>query len=185
MDELFRKNSDELVSLLTELNRVSTGVGENLVVRKELLRKIKAVAEELDLIYRVSLEGFNKENEEVSESVFLIAKRLFNEIEEKEVWLQEAKAIVADSERELSGGLEAVLEYSQLLAKYSKCPLLWTEGTPLEGRFPAYPTDEIIQQSILRIEREKKVTKSKPKAITQEESNIPEHSPEEEFKFEF
>ncbi|KAI5136010.1 uncharacterized protein NESG_01147 [Nematocida ausubeli] len=137
MDKLFSTEIDTLIECLTAMKRTCS---------ISLVKRAQRAAMKIDLIYNVMVHGFEKENQRISEDIYDIAIRLMEELEEKELLIQECKDILAPSS-EID--VNDVLSYSKLLGRHSKCPLLWTEDTGLE-RLPAYPTDSLIQQSLLR-----------------------------------
>ncbi|OAG30109.1 hypothetical protein NEDG_01692 [Nematocida displodere] len=199
MDALFRQCTEELLSALEELKtntdkaaqmegstprteEKETERRQNLAKRQKLIERITRLSQKADLVYRVSVDGFEGENKELSHRLFAISKSVFDEVENKEVSLKEAEAIIKDKENLLSGSLDQVLAYASKLAKYSKCPLLWTEGVPLEDTFPAFPTEAIIQHSILR--EQETPPPEQPKATSTPKA-VPPPRQEKEFEFDF
>ncbi|KAI5172689.1 hypothetical protein NEFER03_1745 [Nematocida sp. LUAm3] len=175
MDILFERASEKLIECIKDL--------DNKEKRRETIKKMVEIAKELDLIYCLGTEGFQKENKEVSESLYTIEKKIFSEIEEKEVLLAEGKKILEEAEKNEDVCIEDILEYSAMLSRYSKCPLLWTEENALKESFPAFPTEEIVQQSILRDQEKSNI----PAPEAEESSPIKEEpsSQEKGFDFEF
>lgn len=193
MDQLFQRSSERLVELLGEINELGKNQEENTgeearLRRKELIRSLVKAAERVDTIYAVATEGFEKENRRVSEQIFQAAQAVFNDVEEKEVLLKEAREMIAEARPgEASIGLDDLLEYGARLARYSKCPLLWSEEIPLERSFPAFPTDGLIQQSVLgRGQTPKKEEKRRKKTDgVSEPAKLPPPAERAEFTFEF
>jgi len=155
MDGIFEKGKIELLAHMAKLKEISeisaNSPAETRREREKLIFKITSIAKKLDMIYRVVTEGFEKENKAVAGRVFDLSYKAFREIEEKEALLEEANRIRKETEMCLAKSpTGAILEYSSLLSKYSKCPVFWREDLPLENTFPAFPTDGIMQQSVLR-----------------------------------
>ncbi|EIJ88800.1 hypothetical protein NEPAR06_0699 [Nematocida parisii] len=113
------------------------------------VKTAEKIAKKLDLIYNVAINGFEKENRRISEDIYKITTRLMEELEEKELLIKECKDMLSET-KEME--IEEILSYSRVLSKHTKCPLLWTEDMALD-RLPAYPTDSLIQQSLLRIKQ--------------------------------
>ncbi|KAI5189459.1 hypothetical protein NEMIN01_0522 [Nematocida minor] len=143
MERLFSKEVDKLVNAITQLDASSDAP----VTEKELklVQEIGDTARRLDIIYSVVINGFESENMKASAALYSITEELHKEMEDKEVLIEESKRIVGSTDIKV----ESIIEYAKTLSIHSKCPLLWTEDMPLD-RFPAYPTDSLIQQSILR-----------------------------------
>lgn len=166
MDGFFRDTRESLIKEVKCLCQI-TREGAQRKERENSIKRIVELAQEIDLVYRIARDGFKKENKRVSERLFSVTQRLFSEMEQKEALLESAKEIKSDG-----GDLidrETILEYAERLSKYSKCPLLWTEGVPLEGRLPSFPTDDLLQQSILRAAPKEKKKKEKEKSSTKKE----------------
>ncbi|KAI5191875.1 hypothetical protein NECID01_1680 [Nematocida sp. AWRm77] len=190
MDTIFQASTEKVIELLKELNSLSQSTSTeaaSLQKRQSLVKQIVHEAQKLDRVYSVSTEGFEKENMQVSERIFHVSQAVFKEVEEKEVLLSEARAVAEDSALVLEHSPEEqILAYASMLAQYSKCPLLWTEELPLERSFPAYPTDSLIQQSVLgQAHLPKKEERRKKKAEKPELPSQREEVKEEEFAFDF
>ncbi|KAH9385374.1 uncharacterized protein NEMAJ01_0270 [Nematocida major] len=138
MDALFSQELALLVSALEEAR----------------LQDAEKAARKLDIIYKVSTDGFEPVNINLSKSLHEIMYSLLSETEEKELLIRECRETV---ENKNMHNISEILKYSKNLAEV-KCPLLWSEDMPLD-RIPAYPTDSLVQHSLLRgkqIHEEKK-----------------------------
>lgn len=150
MDVLHGEYSEALLGLLEKCAHMDAPA--TAPEHRALMREIVETARTLDLIEALSFPGtFEKELASRSEAIFQAAKAFHEEIESVEVAISEGRKMLDDVELNLDCDVvDRIVEHGKLLATHSKCPPFWAEGAGLGSRFPAYPTEELIQRSLLR-----------------------------------
>jgi hypothetical protein len=163
MDLLFREHAEALVGLIARSEKMDSSTQEYMGAVEEIVR----LAKKLDTIEALSFPGsFGREIESRSEGIFRKIKGFHEEVESIEVAMREGSKMLEEAEIEVEGSVvERILEHGRVLSRYAVCPPFWSEGHPLGERLPAVPTEELLQQSVLGIQRpvelEKKYEKRK------------------------